>query len=101
MVRDFLDELISDTEKPAFERAKLPWGIEEKLARVDWAKSDVLIVNVVDEAIFTACLEELSCAVKCDEISKGHLPIHFVAIYQPGLGSSRSGQRFIRNWMRV
>ncbi len=31
-------------------RATQPRGIKEKLARVDWAKRDVLIVNVPDEA---------------------------------------------------
>ena len=91
MVRNFLEELISDTAESAFERATLPRGIEEKLARVDWAKRDVLILNVPDEAAVAACLDELSCAVKCDEISEEHLPIHYVAIYRPGIGIEHYG----------
>ena len=91
MVRNFLEELISDTAESAFERATLPRGIEEKLARVDWEKRDVLIVNVPDEAAVAACLDELSCAVKCEEISEEHLPIHYVAIYRPGIGIEHYG----------
>ena len=40
MVRDFLEELISDTADSAFERATPPRGIEEKPARVDWKKRE-------------------------------------------------------------
>ena len=70
MVRDFLEELISDTAESAFERATLLRCIEEKLARVDWAKRDVLIVNVPDEAEMTLCLDERSCVVRgcCKQI---------------------------------
>ena len=91
MVRDFLEELISDTAESAFERATLPRGIEEKLARVDWKKRDVLIVNVPDEATMTAWPDEHSCAVRGDEISEEHLPIHYVALYKPGIGIERYG----------
>ena len=49
MVGEFLEELILNLSESAFERATLPRGIEEKLARMDWAKRDVLIVNVPDE----------------------------------------------------
>ena len=73
MVRDFLEELISDTAESAFERATLPRGIEEKLARVDWTKRDVLIVNVPDEAEEALCIDECSCAVRGDEIAEEHL----------------------------
>ena len=91
MVRDFLEELISDTAESAFERATLPRGIEEKLARVNWKKRDMLIVNVPDEATMTAWPDEHSCAVRGDEISEEHLPIHYVALYKPGVGIKRYG----------
>ena len=91
MVRNFLEELISDTAESAFERATLPRGIEEKLARVDWKKRDVLIVNVPDEAAMNAWPDENSCAVRGDEISEEHLPIHYVALYKPGVGIERYG----------
>ena len=32
-----LDQLIADSPDSAFERATLPVGIEERLARVDWS----------------------------------------------------------------
>ncbi len=47
---------LGDTVESAFERATLTRGTEEKLARVDWANSDVLIANVPDEAgEYTLC----------------------------------------------
>ena len=91
MVREFLEELISDTKESAFERATLPRGIEEKLARVDWSKRDVLIVNVSDETAMTVCLDDCLCLVKRDEISEEHLPIHYVALYKPGVGIAKVG----------
>lgn len=90
MVRNFLEELISDKAEPAFERATLPRGIGEKLARVNWEKRDVLITNVLDEAMISF-LVGYSYAVACEEISREHLPIHFVALYQPGVGIERIG----------
>jgi len=91
MVREFLEELISDTGESAFEKATLPRDIEEKLARVDWAKRDVLIVNMPGEAVMTAWPDEHSCVVRGDEISEEHLPIHYVALYKPGVGIERFG----------
>lgn len=86
MVRDFLEELISDTAESAFERATLPRGIEEKLARVDWKKRNVLIVNVPDDIAMASCRDSSSLAVACDDISREHLSLHYVALYQPGVG---------------
>ncbi|MCD8118428.1 MAG: hypothetical protein LUE29_02860 [Lachnospiraceae bacterium] len=43
MVSDFLDELIEDSPSSAFERATLPQGIEERLAKVDWDRREVMI----------------------------------------------------------
>ena len=91
MVRDFLEELISDTAESAFERATLPRGIEEKLARVDWVKRDVLIVNVPDGAEMAACMDERTCVVRGDEMSEEHLPIHYIALYKPGVGIEKAG----------
>jgi hypothetical protein len=51
----------------------------------------VLIVNVPDEAAMIVCLDERSCAVRGDEISAEHLPIHYVALYNPGVGIERYG----------
>ena len=91
MVRNFLEELISDTSESAFDRATLPRGIEEKLVRVDWAERDVLIVNVLDEVAISTYLDKCSCVVKSDEISEEHLPIHYVALYKPGVGIEKAG----------
>ena len=33
----------------------------------------------------------LLCAVKCEEISREHLPIHYVDLYKPGVGIEHVG----------
>lgn len=91
MVRDFLEELIADSPETAFERATLPSGIEEKLARVDWSHRDVLIVKVQNQAAMDACLAGISLIVPESEIAMEHLPIHHVALYQPAVGIERFG----------
>ena len=55
LVTDMLDELISDSPESAFERATLPTGIEERLARVDWKRRDVLIGTLRSNAQFEVC----------------------------------------------
>ena len=86
LVTQMLDELIADSPASAFERATLPLGIEEKLARVDWAKRDVMIVNVPDEVQMNDYLSGRVCRIPCADISPKHLPIHYIALYQPGIG---------------
>ena len=91
MVRNFLEELIEDTPESAFERATLPRGIEEKLAKVDWTKRDVLIVNMPNEEKLEECRTTLCCHVSRPDIARENLPIHYVALYQPGIGIQHVG----------
>lgn len=57
LVADMLIELIADSPDSAFERATLPRGIEEKLAKVDWSVRDVLVGSLRDREQLEIALE--------------------------------------------
>ena len=82
LVTDMLDELISDSADSAFERAVLPKGIEEKLAKVDWTKRDVLVGTLKNRHQLDVCLEKKFYHIPKSRIDDSNLPVHYVAIYQ-------------------
>ncbi len=82
MVQDMLDALISDSPDSAFERTTLPRGIEDKLAKVDWSRRDVLIGDLRNKAQLDICLKHKFYHIPAGRLSKVDLPIHYVAIYQ-------------------
>lgn len=82
LVTEMLDELISDSPDSAFERATLPVGIEEKLAKVNWDERDVLIGTLRSRLQFHKCYDGRYYFTSVDNISKNNLPIRYVAIYQ-------------------
>lgn len=55
LVSSMLDELISDSPDSAFERATLPVGIDEKLAKVDWTRRDVLVGSLSSTQQLAIC----------------------------------------------
>ena len=82
MVADMLDELIADSPDSAFERATLPRGIEEKLAKVDWSVRDVLVGSLRDREQLKIALEHNFYHVPSRQLGEDDLPIRYVAIYQ-------------------
>ncbi|WP_027215233.1 restriction endonuclease-like protein [Butyrivibrio fibrisolvens] len=82
LVRRLLDDLISDSKESAFERTTLPAGIEEKLAKVDWDKRDVLIGTFRSTEQFDTCFQRKFYYVPRSMVSDDRLPIHYVALYQ-------------------
>lgn len=92
LVTNMLDELISDSPESAFERASLPAGIEERLAKVDWSKRDVLIGTFRSRAQFQACKEHNFYYIPADRLDENNLPIHYVAMLQtPRIFSNDAG----------
>ena len=77
-----LDQLIIESSNAAFERASLPVGIEEKLARVDWTKRDVLVGTLRNKEQLGKCLNNNFYYVPASRISEDRFPIRYVAIYQ-------------------
>lgn len=82
MVKDMLDALISDSPDSAFERATLPRGIEDKLAKTDWSKRDVLVGALRNKGQLETCLTYKFYHIPAARITESELPIHYVAIYQ-------------------
>lgn len=82
MVQDMLDALIADSPDSAFERATLPRGIEDKLAKIDWNQRDVLVGALRNRAQLDTCLKHKFYHIPASKIKDADLPIHYVAIYQ-------------------
>ena len=82
LVTEMLDELISDSPDSAFERATLPVGIEEKLAKVNWDERDVLIGTVSNVNQFYINKKYNFYHTPVSNIPKKGLPIRYVALYQ-------------------
>ena len=82
MVQDMLDALIADSTDSAFERATLPRGIEDKLAKIDWNQRDVLVGALRNRAQLDTCLKYKFYHIPASKIKDVDLPIHYVAIYQ-------------------
>ena len=82
MVQDMLDALIADSPDSAFERATLPRGIEDKLAKIDWNQRDVLVGALRNRAQWDTCLKYKFYHIPASKIRDADLPIHYVAIYQ-------------------
>lgn len=82
LVSDMLDELISDSPESAFERATLPRGIEEKLAKVDWSVRDVLIGTLRNKSQLDICLNHKFYHIPQKILKEADLPIRYVAMYQ-------------------
>ena len=102
LVTQMLDELIADSPASAFERATLPLGIEEKLARVDWAKRDVLVGTFGSTRQFAACLEKNFYYIPKALVGDSDLPIHYVALYQTrNYFSENAGIRYVGEVLRT
>ena len=82
LVKEMLDELISDSPDSAFERATLPVGIESKLAKVNWKKRDVLVGTLKQKEDLNICLDNNCYFIPASRIDDDNLPVHYVAIYQ-------------------
>ena len=82
MVQDMLDALIADSSDSAFERATLPIGIEDKLAKIDWNQRDVLVGALRNRSQLNTCLRHKFYHIPALKIRDADLPIHYVAIYQ-------------------
>ena len=81
LVTQMLDELISDSPESAFERATLPAGIEEKLAKVDWSRRDVLVGTLSSREQLSVCLAHRFYHIPA-ELAGKHLPVRYVAVCQ-------------------
>ncbi|NCB24903.1 MAG: DUF2357 domain-containing protein [Bacteroidia bacterium] len=82
LVSDMLDELISDSPESAFERATLPRGIEEKLAKTDWNVRDVLVGAMSNQEQLYVCLHHRFYHIPAARLDDKCFPVRYIAIYQ-------------------
>lgn len=102
LVKKLLSDLINDSKESAFERATLPSGIEEKIAKVDWDKRDVLIGTFRTPQQFDICYKNRFYYIPKSQISDARLPIHYVALYQTDNKFDGKGQiRYFGEAIRV
>ena len=92
LVTRLLDELVADSPASAFERATLPKGIEDRLAKVDWQQRDVLIGLVNDEDQRRRCMGRKFYYTYVNSISDSSLPVQYVALYEKGKGIEYYGR---------
>ena len=82
LLEDFLTELVADSSESAFERASLPRGIEERLAKIDWTVRDVMVGSLGSVAQFDDNIRRKYYYVPAKHVDDSALPIHYIALYQ-------------------
>lgn len=94
LLESFLAELVADSSESAFERASLPRGIEEKLAKVDWSIKDVMVGTVRTAEQLHYNISEKCYYVPAKYISEDKLPIRYIALYEKDLGNESGIKQF-------
>ena len=82
LVENFLAELVADSSESAFERASLPRGIEERLAKVDWARPDVLVGSFKSRDQFNDNYNRKYYYLPAEYVDGNVPPIKYIALYQ-------------------
>lgn len=82
LLENFLAELVADSSESAFERASVPRGTEERLAKVDWSVRDVMVGSLGSVAQFDDNIKRRYYYVPAKYIKDSDLPIHYIALYQ-------------------
>ena len=94
LLENFLSELVADSSESAFERASLPRGIEEKLAKVDWSVKDVMVGTVRTAEQLRFNIDKNGYYVPAKYITDDQLPIRYIALHEQDLGDESGIRRF-------
>ncbi len=81
IAEELLTKLVGESDASAFERAILPKGIEERLARVDWEMEDVLVGSLGSKEQWDDCFDKNYYYAPRSSMSLYH-QVDYVAIYQ-------------------
>ena len=87
LLESLLSELIADSAESALERASLPRGIEEKLAKVDWSYRDVMVGTVRTQELLRYNIEKKCYYAPARYISDDKLPLRYIALYESDIGT--------------
>jgi len=82
LVEKILDQLISDSDESAFERATLPVGIEERLKDVDLSDRNVLVGMINSYKQYKQCIEERTYYISATKIADNSFPFEYIALHQ-------------------
>lgn len=94
LLENFLRELVDDSSETAFERASLPRGIEDKLAKVDWSVKDVMVGTVRTDEQLQFNIENRGYYVPAKFISEEQLPIRYIALHEEKIGTEPGIKRY-------
>ena len=94
LLESFLGELVADSSESAFERASLPRGIEERLAKVDWSVKDVMVGTVRTEEQLKFNVEKNGYYVPAKFITNDMLPIRYIALHEQDIGSENGIRKY-------
>lgn len=94
LLESFLAELVADSSESAFERASLPRGIEEKLAKVDWKTKDVMVGTVRTQEQLQFNLRNRGYYVPAKYITEDQLPVKYIALHEQGIGDNPGIKRY-------
>ena len=82
LVEKLLSKLVGESVESAFERSIFPKGIEEKLAKVDWTKRDVLVGSLSSKKQFEDVLKEKYYYVPINNMPSEKHVINYIALYE-------------------
>lgn len=82
LAEELLTKLVGESDISAFERTILPKGIEERLARVDWNRRDVLVGSLRSREQWDACYVGNYYYVPVKNMPTNSRQANYVAIYQ-------------------
>jgi len=94
LLENFLSELVADSSESAFERASLPRGIEEKMAKVDWSVKDVMVGTVRTAEQLQFNIDKNGYYVPAKYITEDQLPIRYIALHEENLWNESGIRRF-------
>ncbi len=99
LVEEMLDQLISDSNESAFERATLPIGIEEKLKDIDLSERNVLVGMINSGEQYDRCIESRQYYVPVSKIADSSFPFEYIALHQTN--QSNTGFVGIQRYGRI
>lgn len=82
IAEELLTKLIGESDASAFERSILPKGIEDRLAKVDWVKRDVLIGSLSSKAQLEEVLKGKYYYIPVKSMQNERHQVNYVGLYQ-------------------
>lgn len=82
LVEEILEDLVADSPESAFNRLVLPEGLEDKLAKLDWQRRDVLVVSTRDHDHIKDILKNSEYRGAFSGIKENFGTLRYLALYQ-------------------